>query len=282
MYRNWVKPKLPLRYAIVFLLTCGAGLYVSEKTKVQTKHINFDRQVEAAHIMKESLREVKAHREAKHIPLNREFDVNETGIIGEAFTPLTTSVGDIAAKRTATNPAFAALMVRLFSEAGLTSGDVVAIGASGSFPSLILATLSAANVMQLRPLLIYSLGSSMYGANIPEFTFIDMLSVLNNKGLLPYEPIAFSLGGGNDRADALLDDSQRAIFFEVAESTEIPLIYENSVSASMKRRIELYEGAAAGHPIRCFVNIGGATANYGKTAASLKIPNGLVTGKTPL
>lgn len=282
MYRHWVKPKLPLQYVIAFLLTCAAGLYVGEKTKVQTKYISFDRQVEAAHIMRESMREIKAYRETKNIPINREFDVNETGIIGEAVTALTTTVGDIEAKRTATNPACAALMVRLFSEAGLKSGDVVAIGASGSFPSLILATLSAANVMQLRPLLIYSLGSSMYGANNPEFTFIDMLSVLNNKGLLPYKAIAVSLGGDNDRAGGLLHEDQGAIFLRVAQMTELPLIYEDDIAENIQKRIQLYEKAATGHPIRCFVNIGGATANYGNTPASLNFPNGLVSGKTSL
>lgn len=280
MYQGWIKSKLPLRYLVFFLLTVVAGLYVAEKTKIRAKYITFAQQIDAARIMKRSLEAIKAYREANHIPLDSEVDLNETGIIGEAFSDITTTLGNIEAKRTATNPAFAALMVRFFTEAGLKPQDVVAIGASGSFPSIILATLSATKVMQLRPLLIYSIGSSMYGANIPEFTFLDMLKVVNDKGLLPYKPIAVSLGGDNDRANGLFHSNSRETFFKVARSGGIPLIYGESIDENIQKRIQLYEKLADDHPIACFVNIGGATVNYGNTTASLAIPEGLVLGKS--
>ncbi len=42
--------------------------------------------------------------------------------------------------------------------------------------------------------------------------------------------------------------------------------------------MQVFEEAAAlcGGSVSCFVNIGGASANYGTTAASLDFPNGLV------
>ena len=90
----------------------------------------------------------------------------------------------ISARRFWSNPDFAALMVKFFQQAGLQEGDIVAIGASGSFPGLIIATLSACKAMNITPLIIYSIGASEYGATIPTFTFIDMLKILNEREFL--------------------------------------------------------------------------------------------------
>ena len=49
-----------------------------------------------------------------------------------------------------------------------------------------------------------------------------------------------------------------------------------TLAERIQRRIRIYEAAAAGRPIRCFVNVGGASASFGDTAASLDLPNGLV------
>ena len=136
--------------------------------------------------MARSLSSIKALRLEKGIALDRTLDPNETGIVGEEFTPLTTSLGDVAAKRTAANPAFAAVVATYFERAGLRPGDVVAIGGSGSFPAFVLASLCAARVLELQPVLIYSIGSSMYGASIPGFTFIDMLARLRADGILQF------------------------------------------------------------------------------------------------
>lgn len=44
----------------------------------------------------------------------------------------------------------------------------------------------------------------------------------------------------------------------------------------------IYKENAQGQPIRCFVNIGGASANFGDAEDSVAFPNGLVTGVPPL
>lgn len=49
-------------------------------------------------------------------------------MIGEEYTDITTTLGSIEAKRTAADPDMAALLVRMFSEAGLRSGDRVGAG----------------------------------------------------------------------------------------------------------------------------------------------------------
>ena len=51
-----------------------------------------------------------------------DIDLNQTGLIGPEWTPLTTTPGIEEAKRTALDPNFAALLVRYFEEAGLEKG----------------------------------------------------------------------------------------------------------------------------------------------------------------
>jgi poly-gamma-glutamate system protein len=232
--------------------------------------------VEAAGLMARSLAAIKALRLEKGVPLDAALDPNETGIIGEEFTPLTTSVGDVAAKRTSANPAFAAVVAGFYERAGLRPGDVVAIGGSGSFPAFVLASLCAARTLELRPVLIYSIGSSMYGANIPGFTFVDMLARLRSEGVLPYSIEAVAPGGAHDTGRGVLFDEDGSTLIDEARRSGLPLVEGATLADRVRRRLEIYGRAAAGRPIRCFVNVGGATANYGDTEASLGVPNGLV------
>ena len=231
---------------------------------------------EAAALMARSLVSIRALRLEKGLRLHRALDPNETGIVGEEFTPLTTSLGDVAAKRTAANPAFAAVVAAYYERAGLEPGDVVAIGGSGSFPAFVLASLCAARALDLRPVLIYSVGSSMYGANIPGFTFIDMLARLRSDGLLPYSVAAVAPGGERDSGRGVLFDEDGTTLIDEARRSGLPVVEGATLADRIRRRLQIYDAAASGRPIRCFVNVGGATANYGDTEASLGVPNGLV------
>lgn len=226
--------------------------------------------------MRRSLAVIKTLRLERGLRVDPALDPNLTGIIGDEFTPLTTSLGELDAKRTTTNPAFAGLMVTYFREAGLESGDLVAVGASGSFPALLLATLSAARVLELEPIVIYSVGSSMYGANLPGFTFVDMLDRLRETGHLPYRFAAVSPGGDEDRGAGVLFDEDGAALIAETRRSGLPVIEADSLAANIQTRLRIYETARRGRPIRCFVNIGGASASFGDTEASLALPNGLV------
>ena len=232
--------------------------------------------VEAAALMARALSSIKALRLEKGIPLDAGLDPNGTGIVGDEFSPLTTSLGDAAAKRTAANPAFAGVVAGYYQRAGLVPGDVVAIGGSGSFPAFVLASLCAARALDLKPVLIYSVGSSMYGANIPGFTFVEMLARLRAEGLLPYSIAAIAPGGEHDTGRGVLFDEAGTTLVDEARRSGLPLVEGATLAERVRRRLDIYERAAAGRPVRCFVNVGGATANYGDTEASLLVPNGLV------
>jgi len=193
--RSWIKPNIPNKVLLVLFVIALTGYVIVEKGQISVKRPYYQEQVIAAELMLDAMASLRELRLERGIPISREFDPNETALIGAEFTELTTTTGYLDAKRTATNPDFAALMVKYLKEAGLQKGDYVAIGGSGSFPSLILATLCATQVLGLNPIMIYSVGSSMYGANIQGFTFIDMLMYLNEKGILPHSITAVSMGG---------------------------------------------------------------------------------------
>ena len=231
---------------------------------------------EATALMARSLSSIKALRLEKGISLDTAIDPNGTGIVGAEFSPLTTSLGDAAAKRTAANPAFAGVVAGYYQRAGLGPGDVVAIGGSGSFPAFVLASLCAARALDLRPVLIYSVGSSMYGANIPGFTFVEMLARLRAEGLLPYSIAAIAPGGEHDTGRGVLFDEDGTTLVDEARRSGLPLVEGATLADRVRRRLAIYDAAAGGRPVRCFVNVGGATANYGDTEASLSVPNGLV------
>jgi poly-gamma-glutamate system protein len=233
-------------------------------------------QVEAAALMARSLASIRALRLTKGLPIDRTLDPNETGIVGEEFTPLTTSLGDVQAKRTAANPAFAAVVARYLERAGLQPGDVVAVGGSGSFPAFVLASLCAARALDLRPVLIYSIGASMYGANIPGFTFVEMLAQLRADALLPYDIAAVAPGGERDTGRGVLFDEEGTTLVDEARRSGLPVVDGATLPDRIQRRLQIFEAAAGGRPIRCFVNVGGAAANYGDTPASLDVPNGLL------
>ena len=237
--------------------------------------------LEAARLMSRALGVIRALRLERHLPIDVQNDPNGTGIVGDEFTPLTTSLGDVEAKRTCANPAFAALLVRYFQHAGLHRGDVIAVGGSGSFPGLLLATLCASRALDLKPIIVYSVGASMYGANLRGFTFADMLARLRAEGVLPYSLAAVSPGGSDDQGGGTLFDEEGRALTEETARLGLPIVGGQSLADSIQRRLRLFESAAAGEPIRCFVNVGGASANFGDTSASLSFPNGLVT-KTPV
>ncbi|HPH45343.1 MAG TPA: poly-gamma-glutamate system protein, partial [Candidatus Aminicenantes bacterium] len=98
----------------------------------------------AAALMARAVAALRERRESSGPPIDPLSDINRTGLIGREDTSITTSPGRLEAKRTTANPLVAGALVRMFREAGAGRGDVAAVGASGSFPGLILATLCAA------------------------------------------------------------------------------------------------------------------------------------------
>jgi poly-gamma-glutamate system protein len=231
--------------------------------------------LEASRLMARAETAVRDCRTEKGVAADDRADPNRTGLIGLAMSPITTSLGNVAAKRTTANPAFAALMVSLLDEAGVRREDTVALGASSSFPALIIAALSAAKVMGLNPVVISSLGASEWGANNPAFNWLDMGGCLRTAGILDFRPVALAVGGDEDVGRDMSPAGRALLAAQIAESG-VFFIEKPDLEANVRERLRLYETGAGGRPIRAFINIGGSWANIGTNAKVLKLKPGLL------
>ena len=205
--------------------------------------------------------------------LNKD-DLNQTGLIGLENSALTTSLGNLEAKRTSTNPNFAGLVVHLLKKAGVGRGDTVAVGASSSFPALIVATLSAARALELRPLVISSVGSSQWGANDPKFTWLDMSECWRKSGIFDYSPLAVAWGGANDTGMDMPEED-RALLAEKMRKSGRVLLEQPDLAANVRTRMKIYEDGAGAARIKAFINIGGSWANLGTDSMVLRLKPGL-------
>jgi len=166
--------------ALFFVLAKVVPFHVSQALNHQM--------VSSSRIMVRAMAAIKNCQREQGILLDKKQDPNLTGLIGQKMSSITTSLGSLEAKRTTTNPNFAALVVLLLKKAGVREGDTIAVGSSSSFPALIVALLSAAKVMDLHPLIISSLGASQWGANRPRFHWLRMEECLLSKGIFKVKP----------------------------------------------------------------------------------------------
>jgi len=216
----------------------------------------YDQQIAAALQMQQCIERLREQPISEKKFVN---DPNRTNLIGLEYSEITTTLGDMAAKRTSTNPDFAALLVKWFSELGVKARDVIAVGSSSSFPALTLATICAAEAMQVLPLIIVSLSASSYGANLPQWTYLDIESFLKNSGCIKYGAIAASLGGERDIASGLDAEGVRYLR-HAAQRHLVFLIEEDDIYRNVQQRARLYE--QFGKPA-VFINVGGAQINVG-------------------
>jgi poly-gamma-glutamate system protein len=127
-------------------------------------------------------------------------DPLRTGLVGVEWSALTTTPGALAAKRTTAHPLWVAVFRSWFRQAQVERGEVVAIGASGSFPGMLVAARVAAESLQLRTGVVGSLTSSNYGANLPEMDLAEM-DRLRIASLQVVRPPDADRAVGGDRRD---------------------------------------------------------------------------------
>jgi len=214
----------------------------------------------AAILMAQGTVAVRQARLEQGLAINTRADPNRTGLIGLEWSSVTTTLGSLASKRTSTNPNLAAGLARWLHEAGVREGSAVAIGASGSFPGLALGTLTAVHALGGRAISITSVGASSWGANEPEFTWLDMEAELERAGLAT-RSVGASVGGEDDDGAGLGQGARRQLLAAIARSG-VPLLPGATLAGRVAARMAAYD-AATGGQIAAFVNIGGAAANTG-------------------
>jgi len=225
----------------------------------------------AARRMEQGLAAIREEKIRLGIPINQEEDRHLSGVIGAASSPITTTLGPLAAKRSSAMPDTAALCARLLNEAGLKPGERVGAVLSGSFPGLNLALLSACDALNLECVYTVSLGSSTYGGNQPALSAPEMMMLLYGKGLMMSPPALITPGGQEDSGRNMLGWA----FPE--EARDIQALYERMDIT----RPRDYEEAVALRKsvlgrIDCFVSVGGHDAALGPSDSPLWTARGLI------
>lgn len=264
------------RKLLALLLACAllawgtAALAAGQGRRTETGYAAV--QLAAADLLEDCFRQVRTYKEELGIPLS-ELDYHQTGMIGESYTGITTTLGAIEAKRTTAWPEMGALCVRLLHEAGVRSGDTVGAGFSGSFPAMDLAVIAACQVMGVELIYISSVGASTYGANHPVLTFPEMAHRLVEDGLLETDSAAVTLGGGGDVGGGMDPACAEEIRGRLAEAGLL-LLEEPDYRRNLELRQQLYQQEG---PIDCFVAVGGNVTSMGRGESGISLGQGLLS-----
>lgn len=272
MYQFSAKSKRVLTVLTVFSLI---AFLLVEHYKVDYKRKWYDQKLEASILAKKSFDYLKNYRLQKGVFIDAINDPNETALIGQDITPITTDRGYIEAKLTALNPNFSAAIVEMLNEADIKQGDNVAVAFTGSIPGLNICVVSALQTLKLNPIIITSVGSSNWGANNPDFTWLDMERILFDAGVFKYKSIAASIGGGIDRGRGLSPEGRDLIYTAITRNN-IFFINEEYLDRSIEKRMDIYKEHSDNKPIKAFINVGGGIASLGSVENSQFIPSGLI------
>jgi len=261
---------------VLILLSVFALLAIVavENSKVDVKQEWYNEKLEAAMLSKRAAECIKNHRLENGVFVDDVNDPNQTALIGQEFTLISTDRGDIESKLSSTNPNFAAVIVQLMKDAGLKEKDKVAIAFTGSFPGLNISVMAAVETLKLKPIVITSVGSSNFGANDPYFTWLDMENTLNQAGVFHHKSVAASIGGGSDIGRGLSPEG-RELISDAIKRNDVDFIYEKHLESSIAKRLEIYDKHSGEKPVKVFINVGGGIASLGNTINGNLIPAGL-------
>jgi len=271
------RPTRVSKLALVLLAGLSLGaLWAVEHFQIHEERPHLREKLAAAETMQRAIETISRTRAERGHEFDANTDPHRTGLIGMEFTPITNDRGLLSAKQVVTNPNFAALVVEMFKAAGLKKGDVIAIGWTGSLPGANLAVLSAAESLGLRGIAINSVAASMYGANDPAFTWLDMEKLLVDRGVSRTRSVAASFGGDEDRGKGMGVPARRLVR-EAVERNGVPLIFEKTFEQQVAARMKIYDERAGRKRIKLYVNVGGGLGSLGARINGLIIRPGLTT-----
>ena len=270
------RPSLKSALSLFLLFLAGIVLFlIAQFSYVTIKADFYDQKMEAANLMTACIDTLRAEQERAGIPFDPINDPYRTGLIGAARSTITTDRGLLSEKQAAVNPNLAAVFVEEFSKAGLESGDHIAVGITGSNPSLNLALYSAIKVLKLKPAVIVSLSSAAYGANLEEYTWLDIEAVLKRNNMVDFGCSYASLGGKDDLGIGLPDDGVTALLASM-QRNGVPLLAGSTLEENVKARDAAYSSLLPdGASYKLFVNIGSGLANLGSEPNANLVPEGL-------
>ena len=245
-------------------------LYVAQ-SKTYTKQPNFNYKVDSSNYMQRSIDIIN---EMKNIEIEN-LDIYKTGLIGTLNSPVTSKVDSsiINSKIITTHPNFSAFIVFLLEDLELNKGDKIAVSMSSSFPGANIALLSACKILDIEPVIISSLGSSSYGANRVNLTWLDFEDYLFSKNMIDYRSIAVSIGGREDLGDNI-EDGGIEILEQKIFNSKILFINEDDLQKNIESKWGIYDFSNFNY--KAFVNIGGGATSLGDGEGKKYMKGGVI------
>jgi poly-gamma-glutamate system protein len=275
----WRPTKIPRVILLVISILAIASMLSVELFKTESKKKYHEEKFKAARAMKRGLEVLKQYR-LKHIgPIDTEVDPANSGMIGLPESPITSDFGFLPAKQTTINPNWAAVMVQMLKQADVKEGDIVAMGFSGSFPAINLASLVAAEQLKCKVIAITGVAASTWGANIPEFTWLDMENILYKKGVISNRSVAASLGGDEYRS-VIGSKKGRRLLQAAIQRNGVRFLDFKGTKESIDERMAIYQELAEGKQIAAYVNVGGSRISAG-TRAGKRLYNAGLNRRPP-
>ncbi len=267
-YRKALKKARMRGTGLILLLALGLGLIWH-----LTGYSPLSRDEERLWLrVREAQRHVLAWRMERGSALSPVDDPWESGLVGLEWSPLSTTLGSLPAKRTACDPAWSLAALRWFDILGLDPGDPVAIVSSSSFPGMMLNVLAAAEHRGMDVHLVVSLGSSTWGCNDPVSPWPLMAQELRRAGFLRTRARFYTLGGEGETGGGISPEGV-GIMSDAAAAEEVQLIDLSSQSAMTEWKM----GWIRKVDPKVVISIGGSSANMGGDPVALSLPPGLLS-----
>jgi poly-gamma-glutamate system protein len=270
----WRPSEIPTNALLLLALAATAALMVVETFTREASSAYYDEMLDASRLVQQSIETLRPIR-GRIEPINPDVDPLRSGLIGIASSPITSNSGHLEAKQATINPNWAAVVIRLLGRAGVEPGDHVAVAVSGSFPALNLAVYAALQSLDAKPIIIVSGSASQWGANVPEFAWMDIARELRQAELVDIKADAATLGGIGDRGIGLSEGGLRMIR-QAADEADIEMVVPESYEAAVAERIRIYNDGADGKPIAALINVGGGTATTGPDSIDHYFGSGLI------
>jgi poly-gamma-glutamate system protein len=252
------------RSALVLITVLALGsLTAVEVFRIEKRQPYFEEKIMAARLAQQAIQTIRTERLNRNIPIDWQADPTGSGLIGSLMTPVTSNRGVLSAKQTSVNPNFAAVIVDMLKEAGVAEGDAVAVGYSGSFPAFNICVEAALYTLKLNPVMISSASASQWGANIPEFLWIDMEQILKEADVFPYRSVTASIGGIEDTGLGMTMEGHRYLKEAITGRNHLPMLKPRDYADSVEKRMAIYREHAGDRPIKVYISVGGGTSSVG-------------------
>ncbi|MCD4818580.1 MAG: poly-gamma-glutamate system protein [Candidatus Cloacimonetes bacterium] len=266
-------PSAKSNLSLFILLVVSIALFIwVDSSREFRKQKNYDQKIKAAQLMQTAEETIKEYQVSRGFFIDLVNDPNQTTLIGEKNTIITTDRGNLNAKLTSLNPNMAAVAIDYLKKAKLKKGDDILISCTASYPAVNLAVLSAAQTLGLKVTMISSIGASMFGMTNPEFTWLDLETLLLEKKVFSFKSVAASIGGGRDLGRGL-NKNGREIIMQAVERNGIELVHENSLEENILKKMEIFEENSKNPKL--YVNIGGGLSSLGNSINGKLIKLGL-------